>query len=170
MGQFLITEQLLTSLVPLRGQASVVVTNGCFDILHLGHLRYLEACKQLGDQLVVLVNSDASVKRLKGPTRPIVAEGDRAALVAGLHCVDYVVLFEEDTPENLLKIIKPDFYAKGNQYNEENLPEMNTLRAIGTQVRFVPMVENRSTSSVIQTIQQQLLSEMKSATTPAEAY
>jgi len=106
--------------------------------------------------MVVLVNSDASVRRLKGPQRPIVPEADRAELVAGLGCVDYVVLFEEDTPEPLLKIIKPDYHAKGAQYNEENLPEMATLRKIGAQVRFVPMVDNRSTTNVIDTIIQRL--------------
>jgi rfaE bifunctional protein nucleotidyltransferase chain/domain len=154
-------DELLKTLAPLRGQCSITVTNGCFDILHVGHLRYLQACKQLGDILVVLVNSNASVRRLKGPTRPIVDEADRAELVAGLGCVDYVTLFEEDTPEALLEAIRPDFYAKGNQYNEDNLPEINTLRRIGTQVRFVPMVESRSTTSIIDTIKQQVLSALQ---------
>lgn len=150
------SNQLMELLAPLRGQASVVTTNGCFDILHVGHLRYLQACKALGDILVVLVNSDASVRRLKGPQRPIVAEADRAELLAGLSCVDYVVLFEEDTPEPLIEKIKPDFHAKGDQYTEENLPEMETLRRVGTSVRFVPMVESRSTSGIIETIQRRL--------------
>lgn len=150
-------DDLLKTLAPLRGQSSVTVTNGCFDILHVGHLRYLQACKQLGGILVVLVNTDASVQRLKGPTRPIVNEADRAELIAGLRCVDYVTLFDEDTPEALLEAIRPDFYAKGDQYNEDNLPEMATLRTIGTQVRFVPMVESRSTTSIIDVIQKQVL-------------
>lgn len=150
-------DDLLKTLAPLRGQSSIVVTNGCFDILHVGHLRYLQACKKLGDILVVLVNTDASVHRLKGPTRPIVNEADRSELIAGLGCVDYVVLFDENTPEALLEVIKPDFYAKGDQYNEDNLPEINTLRKIGTQVRFVPMVASRSTTSIIETIQKQVL-------------
>lgn len=156
MGQVLDKTELLKRLAPLRGQSSIVTTNGCFDILHIGHLRYLQACKELGDILVVMMNSDASVQRLKGPQRPIVQQADRAELVAGLGCVDYVVLFEEDTPEDLLKIIQPDFHAKGAQYTEENLPEMDTLRSIGAQVRFVPMVENRSTTSIVETIQQRL--------------
>ncbi len=156
MGQVVSLPTLMEALAPLRGQSSIVTTNGCFDILHVGHLRYLQGCKALGEKLVVLVNSDASVRRLKGPQRPIVTESDRAELVAGLGCVDYVVLFDEDTPEPLLEKIVPDFHAKGAQYNEDNLPEMATLRKIGTQVKFVPMVENRSTSSVIDTIQQRL--------------
>lgn len=157
MGQVLAVPQLLEELAPLRGQSSIVTTNGCFDILHVGHLRYLQGCKGMGDKLVVMVNSDASVRRLKGPQRPIVPEADRAELLAGLGCVDYVVLFDEDTPEPLMEIIRPDFHAKGAQYNEDNLPEMATLRKIGAQVKFVPMVENRSTTSVIDTIKQRLL-------------
>ncbi|HEY9686686.1 MAG TPA: adenylyltransferase/cytidyltransferase family protein [Coleofasciculaceae cyanobacterium] len=156
MGEVLTKEHLLRKLAPVRGQLSVVTTNGCFDILHVGHLRYLQACKALGDILVVMVNSDSSVRRLKGPQRPIVDEGDRSELIAGLGCVDYVVLFDEDTPEPLMEVIRPDFHAKGAQYTEENLPEMDTLRRIGAQVRFVPMVENRSTTNVIDTIRERL--------------
>ena len=156
MGEVLSPTQLNDRLASKRGQSAIVTTNGCFDILHVGHLRYLQACKAMGEILVVLVNSDSSVRRLKGPKRPIVSESDRAELIAGLGCVDYVVLFEEDTPEPLLEIIKPDYHAKGAQYNEENLPEMATLRKIGAQVRFVPMVDNRSTTNVIDTIIQRL--------------
>lgn len=157
MGKVLALPQLLEELAPLRGQSSIVTTNGCLDILHVGHLRYLQGCKSMGDKLVVMLNSDASVRRLKGPQRPIVPEADRAELLAGLGCVDYVVLFDEDTPEPLMEIIRPNFHAKGAQYNEDNLPEMATLRKIGAQVKFVPMVENRSTTSVIDTIKQRLL-------------
>lgn len=159
MGKVLTPAQLLEELAPLRGQSSIVTTNGCFDILHVGHLRYLQGCKGMGDKLVVMLNSDASVQRLKGPQRPILPEQDRAELLAGLGCVDYVVLFEEDTPEPLMEIIRPDFHAKGAQYNEDNLPEMATLRKIGAQVKFVPMVENRSTTSVIDTIKNRLLAD-----------
>jgi rfaE bifunctional protein nucleotidyltransferase chain/domain len=159
MGQVLSTEKLLEKLAPLRGQSSIVTTNGCFDILHVGHLRYLQGCKTMGDKLVVMLNSDVSVRRLKGPQRPIVPEQDRAELLAGLVCVDYVVLFDEETPESLMEIIRPNFHAKGAQYNEDNLPEMATLRKIGAQVKFVPMVENRSTTSLIDTIKQRLLAD-----------
>ncbi len=161
MGQVLNPEQLLEKLAPLRGQSSVVTTNGCFDILHVGHLRYLQGCKAMGDLLVVMVNTDASVRRLKGPQRPIVTEADRAELLAGLGCVDYVVLFDEDTPEPLMEVIRPDFHAKGAQYTEDTLPEMDTLRKIGAQVKFVPMVENRSTTSVIDTIRHRLQEDEK---------
>jgi len=159
MGEVLSPAALNDRLASLRGQSVIVTTNGCFDILHVGHLRYLQACKTLAENneiLVVLVNSDASVRRLKGPQRPIVNEADRAELIAGLGCVDYVVLFDEDTPEPLLEVIKPDYHAKGAQYNEENLPEMATLRKVGAKVRFVPMVENRSTTNVIDTIRERL--------------
>ncbi|WP_373531594.1 adenylyltransferase/cytidyltransferase family protein [Vampirovibrio sp.] len=159
MGQVLSTEKLLEDLAPLRGQSSIVTTNGCFDILHVGHLRYLQGCKSMGDILVLMLNSDASVRRLKGPQRPIVPQADRAELLAGLGCVDYVVLFDEDTPEPLMEIIRPDFHAKGAQYNEDNLPEIATLRKIGAKVKFVPMVENRSTTSLIDTIKQRLLAD-----------
>jgi rfaE bifunctional protein nucleotidyltransferase chain/domain len=159
MGQVLSTEKLLEKLAPLRGQFSIVTTNGCFDILHVGHLRYLQGCKTMGDKLVVMLNSDISVRRLKGSQRPIVPQEDRAELLAGLTCVDYVVLFDEETPEPLMEIIRPDFHAKGAQYNEDNLPEMGTLRKIGAQVKFVPMVENRSTTSLIETIRQRLLTD-----------
>jgi rfaE bifunctional protein nucleotidyltransferase chain/domain len=156
MGEVLQPTQLNDRLASLRGQSDIVTTNGCFDILHVGHLRYLQACKMAGETLVVLLNSDASVRRLKGPQRPIVQEADRAELLAGLACVDFVTLFEEDTPEALLEIIRPNYHAKGDQYTIENLPEMTSLRKIGAQVRFVPMVENRSTSNIIETIAQRL--------------
>lgn len=166
MGEVLAADALLRKLSGRRtGSASltggppeatrpIVTTNGCFDLLHVGHLRYLQACKQPGEMLIVLVNSDASVRRLKGPERPIVPEADRAELLAGLACVDYVTLFDEDTPERLLEAICPDFHAKGAQYTEDTLPEMPLFRRLGTRVRFVPMVENRSTTDLVAVIRQ----------------
>ena len=154
MGEVLKDEALLRKLAPLRGQSPVVTTNGCFDLLHVGHLRYLQACKQPGETLVLLLNTDASVRRLKGPQRPLVSEDDRAELLAGLACVDYVTLLDEDTPERLLEVIQPDFHAKGAQYTEDTLPEMPLLRRLGTRVRFVPMVENRSTTDLVEIIRQ----------------
>ncbi len=152
----LTVSELLDRLTPLRGQSVVITTNGCFDILHIGHLRYLEACKQANPEkpevLIVMVNSDTSVQRLKGPLRPMIPEADRAELLAGLACVDYVVLFNQDTPEDLIRKIKPDFHAKGAQYTEDSLPEMDTLRSVGAKVRFIPMVAARSTTNVIDTI------------------
>jgi rfaE bifunctional protein nucleotidyltransferase chain/domain len=146
-------DELLEVLKPLREKQQVISTNGCFDILHVGHLRYLQACKKPGEILIVYVNSDASIRRLKGPTRPVVCEDDRSELLAGLGCVDYVVLFEEDTPEKLLEAIKPDFHAKGAQYTAETLPEMPLLNRLGVQVRFIEMVPGRSTSSIIERIE-----------------
>ena len=154
MGQVLNAEQLIERLAPLRGQSAIVTTNGCFDILHVGHLRYLQACRSMGDVLVVAVNSDRSVRNLKGPHRPIVSEEERAELIAGLGCVDYVVLFDEPTPEALLRKIRPDIHVKGAQYTEENLPEAATLREIGARIEFAPMVEGRSTTNIIEKIKQ----------------
>jgi len=151
-GRSLTQSDLLTRLPQWREAGSLVVTNGCFDILHVGHLRYLQACKALGQTLIVLVNSDQSVRNLKGPSRPIVCEADRAELLCGLSCVDYVTLFDEESPLTLLEKIRPDFYAKGDQYTEETLPEMPLLRKIGTQVRFVPMVLERSTTGIVERI------------------
>jgi rfaE bifunctional protein nucleotidyltransferase chain/domain len=130
----------------------VVFTNGCFDILHVGHLRYLKAAKALGDCLVVALNSDASVRGLKGPTRPLVPEAERAELMAALEPVDWVVLFDEPSPVNLLKMLRPHVYVKGAQYNEENLPETPVLKELGTDIAFVPMVDGRSTTAVVDKI------------------
>ncbi len=157
MGQFVSTDKLLQALKPLREGASpsvIVTTNGCFDILHVGHLRYLKAAKALGDILVVALNSDRSVKGLKGPQRPIVSEADRAELLAGLTCVDYVVLFEEATPENLFQTIQPNIHVKGAQYNVASLPEADMLKAMGTKIEFIPMIEGRSSTQVIDKIKQ----------------
>jgi rfaE bifunctional protein nucleotidyltransferase chain/domain len=163
MGDVVSPQVLLETLTSLRKPspngdgASIITTNGCFDLLHVGHLRYLQACKNpatTNETLVVLLNSDDSIRRLKGPLRPIVPQDDRAELLAGLGCVDFVVLFEEDTPEKLLEVIRPDFHAKGAQYTEETLPEMPLLRSLGTQVRFVAMVENRSTTNLVEIIRE----------------
>jgi rfaE bifunctional protein nucleotidyltransferase chain/domain len=136
----------------LRGQSVIVSTNGCFDILHVGHLRYLQAARSFGDLLVLALNSDASVRGLKGPERPIVPQQDRAELLAGLSCVDFVVLFDEPTPADLLVQIRPDIHVKGAQYTSENLPEAALLRSMGTELKLVPMVENRSSTNIIEKI------------------
>ena len=113
---------------------TVVFTNGVFDFLHAGHLTYLEESRALGDMLVIGLNSDASVKRLKGPERPINGEEDRATMLAGLRCVDYVTIFGEDTAENLLEAIRPSIYTKGGDYDPEKIPETPTVRAHGGEV------------------------------------
>lgn len=130
-----------------------VFTNGCFDILHVGHVRYLKKSKACGDVLIIGLNSDNSVKRLKGETRPINNELDRAELLCELGFVDYVVIFDEDTPEKLLDEIKPDIYTKGADYTLETLPEAATVLKNGGVVEFIDLVEGKSTTNVIKKIE-----------------
>lgn len=129
---------------------TVVTTNGCFDILHVGHVRYLEKTKAFGDYLIVLLNSDKSVKSIKGPSRPINNEMDRAEILSALRCVDYVVLFDEDSPRNLLDEMKPDVYTKGADYTMETLPEADIMKKNGTRVEFIDFVEGKSTTKTIE--------------------
>ena len=131
---------------------TVVCTNGCFDILHVGHVRYLEQTKTFADYSIVLLNSDKSVKSIKGPTRPINGENDRAELLSALRCVDYVVLFDEDSPRNLLDEIKPDVYTKGADYTMETLPEADIMRKNKTRVEFIKFVEGKSTTGIVKRV------------------
>ncbi len=137
---------------------TLVTTNGCFDLLHVGHLRYLQVARQAGDALLVALNTDASVNGLKpqtsGPPRPLVEEAERAELLAALRCVDAVVLFNEDTPANILTALKPDVHVKGSQYTPETLPEAPLLASLGTRLVLVPMVVGRSTSDLVAKIRQ----------------
>ena len=128
---------------------TVVTTNGCFDILHVGHVRYLKKTKTFADVLIVLLNSDKSVKSIKGPTRPINNENDRAEILCALSCVDYVVLFDEDSPRNLLDEMKPDVYTKGADYTMETLPEADIMKKNGIRVEFISFVEGKSTTNII---------------------
>ena len=130
----------------------VVTTNGCFDVLHLGHLRYLQAARQLGDCLVVGINSDSSVRRLKGDNRPLVPELERAEMLAGLECVDYVVIFHESTPIELLSILKPDIHVKGGDYNLEQLIEKDVVEENGGKVVVGLNVPGKSTTNLIEVI------------------
>lgn len=138
----------------LRGAGKrLVLTNGCFDILHVGHVRYLEAARAFGDVLVVGVNSDASTCRLKGPTRPLVREEDRAEIIAALEAVDAVVVFDEDTAERLVEDVRPDVYVKGGDYSsvpdDPGFPvEGHVVLEYGGGVRTVPFVSGRSTSAL----------------------
>ncbi|MBQ3438236.1 MAG: D-glycero-beta-D-manno-heptose 1-phosphate adenylyltransferase [Fusobacterium sp.] len=133
----------------------VVFTNGCFDILHVGHISYLEMAKKQGDILIVGVNSDESTKRLKGPTRPINSEKDRAAMLSALKAVDYTVIFEEDTPEDLIAYLKPSIHVKGGDYKKENLPETKIVEAYGGKVIILNFVEGKSTTNIINKINKQ---------------
>jgi D-beta-D-heptose 7-phosphate kinase/D-beta-D-heptose 1-phosphate adenosyltransferase len=132
---------------------TVVATGGCFDLLHAGHVRTLEAARRLGDCLVVCLNSDASVRRLKGPDRPIVPEHDRAAVLAGLGCVDGVAVFEERTPERVLERLRPHVWAKGGDYAADRLPEERVLREWGGRTVILPYVEGHSTTRLIEEAQ-----------------
>ena len=129
---------------------TVVTTNGCFDILHAGHVRYLEKTKSFADYLIVLLNSDKSIKSIKGPSRPINSENDRAEILSALRCVDYVVLFDENSPRDLLDEIKPDVYTKGADYTMETLPEADIMKKNGTRVEFIEFLEGRSTTKTIE--------------------
>ncbi|MFI6261721.1 D-glycero-beta-D-manno-heptose 1-phosphate adenylyltransferase [Micromonospora sp. NPDC051006] len=135
-----------------RSGRRVVFTNGCFDVLHRGHVRYLEQARTLGDLLVVAVNADGSVRRLKGPDRPVNPVEDRAALLAALSCVDHVVVFEEDSPASLIETVRPDVYVKGGDYPPEMVPEAPLVRRLGGQVRTLGYVPDRSTSQIIERI------------------
>lgn len=129
---------------------TVVTTNGCFDILHVGHVRYLEKAKSFGDVLIVALNSDKSVKSIKGESRPINNEQDRAEVLSGLKSVDYVVLFDEDSPIDLLLKIKPDVHTKGADYTIESLPEAKGIMEAGGRIEFISFVEGKSTTSIIE--------------------
>jgi D-glycero-beta-D-manno-heptose 1-phosphate adenylyltransferase len=141
-------------LAPLRQSgARVVLTNGVFDLLHVGHLRYLRAARATADLLVVGVNTDASVRALK-PGRPFVPDAERAELVAALEPVDFVVLFEDRTADPLLRAVHPDVYVKGADYSDKTLPEAVTARELGIQVRFIPLVPGRSSSALADRLRQ----------------
>jgi rfaE bifunctional protein nucleotidyltransferase chain/domain len=129
---------------------TIVFTNGCFDILHLGHLQTLTRAKNEGSKLLVGVNSDLSVQRLKGPTRPVNPERDRALLLAGLRCVDAVTIFPEDTPIEVLEVIKPQVHVKGGDYNVEDLPEAAVVKKHGGRIVIIDLVAGRSTSATIE--------------------
>jgi rfaE bifunctional protein nucleotidyltransferase chain/domain len=129
--------------------ARIVLANGCFDVLHVGHVRYLEGARALGDMLIVGINSDAEVARLKGEGRPILAERDRAELVASLEAVDLVTIFDEPTATELLLAIRPDVHAKGTDYTEETVPERDVVRSYGGSVRIVGDPKDHSTSELL---------------------
>ena len=132
----------------------VVFTNGCFDILHAGHVRYLNAARAVGDVLVLGLNSDASVRRLKGESRPINGEEDRAEVLAGLAAVDYVVIFDEPTAEPLVELLKPDVYVKGGDYTVERLPEARIVASYGGETVLIPEVPGRSSTNMIKKIRE----------------
>jgi len=130
----------------------IVFTNGCFDILHLGHLTYLSKARELGNFLWIGVNSDLSVKRLKGESRPVNSEEDRSILLASLLFVDAITIFSDDTPITLLELIQPDIHVKGGDYIAEKMPEYKTVTAYGGIVKILPFVEGKSSTNIINKI------------------
>jgi len=128
---------------------TIVTTNGCFDILHVGHVRFLKAARSLGDVLIVGMNTDASVKKLKGTERPINNEQDRAEVLASLACVDFVSLFAEDTPVEFLKLIQPHIHCKGADYKPSDLAETPVVESFGGRLEIIPLVPDRSTTAII---------------------
>ncbi len=159
MGKVVSRAELGPALERLRAAGKkVVFTNGVFDLLHPGHVRYLAAAKALGDVLVVGLNSDASVRRLKGPQRPVQDEQARAEVLAALAAVDFVVVFEEDTAAELVRFIRPDVYVKGGDYagaGPDRWPEAEIVRRYGGEVRTLDLVAGYSTSAIIQKIRGQ---------------
>ena len=134
-----------------KGQR-IVLANGCFDVLHAGHIRYLAGARALGDLLVVGVNSDQQVTKLKGAGRPVLAESERAELVASIESVDVVTIFDEPTVTELLLAIKPDVHAKGTDYTEESVPERDVVRSFGGRVAIVGDPKNHSTSEILKKV------------------
>lgn len=149
------TARIIDEIGPFRvlgGQ--IVFTNGCFDLLHVGHVRCLQAAAAQGDVLVVGINSDASVRRLKGPSRPLVPAAWRAEVVDALGCVDYVVEFDEDTPFDLIKAIRPDVLVKGGDYRAEDIVGAQEVRAHGGKVVVVPLTDGISTTGLVERIKE----------------
>ncbi len=149
-GKIFLGEVLEQQLAIWRSQGlTLVMTNGCFDLLHAGHITTLEAARACGNVLIVGVNGDASVKRLKGPDRPLNNERDRARVLAALACVDAVTIFDEDTAIHLLERVQPDVYVKGGDYNPENLPERGVVERYGGRMVFCPLLAGHSTTNLI---------------------
>ena len=146
--------KILQTLPRLVHGKRVVMANGCFDMLHVGHVRYLQAAKKLGDVLVVAINSDRSVRKLKGSGRPILNEKERALLISSLACVDYVVIFNELNVIKVLQTLKPAIHAKGTDYTEASVPEGAIVRAYGGAVKIVGDPKNHATRDMIRQIAQ----------------
>lgn len=128
---------------------TIVLANGGFDLIHAGHIRYLEAAGKFGDVLIVALNSDASIRKLKGPSRPVLPERERAEILSALACVDYVTIFSEPNVERILRILKPDIHAKGSDYTKKSVPERATVLAYGGKIAIAGGPKIRSTSEVI---------------------
>ncbi len=143
-------EKLHRLLSEKHGNKTVVFTNGCFDILHRGHVEYLVRAADLADIFVIAINSDQSVRKLKGMSRPINAEMDRALVLAAMQFVDYVTIFSEETPNRILSILQPDIHTKGGDYRPEDLPERSVVESYGGRIVILPFVSGYSTTSILE--------------------
>ena len=153
MGEVIEIAELSRLMEKRRSEGSkIVFTNGVFDILHAGHLDYLKRSKKLGDILIVGVNRDESAKAIKGPGRPFNREEDRSELLAGLECVDYVTLFSEPTPINLIRLLRPDLLVKGADYSEDEIAGKEVVESFGGEVKLIPFRKGFSTSGLIDKI------------------
>lgn len=153
MGTVLTLNSIAKDFEGLRKNKKIVFTNGCFDILHVGHVRYLQQAKALGDLLFVGLNSDASVKKLKGESRPIQKEADRAEIMSALACVDFVSIFSEETPLELIKLVRPNILVKGGDWPIEQIVGGDFVQSIGGQVQSLILVEGKSTTKIIESAQ-----------------
>jgi D-glycero-beta-D-manno-heptose 1-phosphate adenylyltransferase len=133
----------------------IVLSNGCFDLLHVGHVRYLEGAQREGDLLITAVNDDSSVRRLKGPGRPLMPASERAEILAALECTDYIVVFKDETVDGLLKALRPDVHAKGTDYTPESVPERDTVLSYGGRIAIVGDPKERSTRSYLEKLRSQ---------------
>lgn len=150
MGQVTSFNEISSALKSLKSSGKkIVFTNGCFDLLHVGHVRYLQEARAQGDVLVVGVNSDASTKRLKGPTRPVQNESDRAEILAALGCIDFSVIFTEDTPQNLIEQVRPDVLVKGGDWAVDQIVGAPFVQSYGGEVRSLHFVDGKSTTKII---------------------
>lgn len=157
MAQVLTLDELLTARAQLRQTGRrVVFTNGCFDLLHPGHVRYLQEARALGEALIVALNSDRSVRELKGPSRPILKEAERAEVMAALACVDFVTIFDEPTPREIITALLPDILVKGGDWSIDTIIGREEVEAAGGVVRSLPFVDGVSTSEIISRIAQRL--------------
>ena len=146
-------EELKLEIRKARRQGKrIVTTNGCFDILHIGHLRYLQKAKRLGDVLIVAINSDDSVRAIKGDKRPLVPEDERAEILAALECVDYVMIFSELDPIQFLRELHPDIHVKGGDYSPDQVIEREAVESLGGELRLMPGIPGKSTSNLIELI------------------
>lgn len=155
MSKIFSRETLKEQLSRLRQAGKTIVfTNGCFDILHVGHVRYLGEAKKLGDILVLALNSDTSVRAIKGEKRPLVPEDERADIMAALESIDYVILFDDPTPQRLIEYLQPDILVKGGDWAEAAIAGADFVKASGGRVITIPLTEGRSTTNIVEKIRQ----------------